>query len=42
VTGSSSAGIFVPSNFHVSGGSSGSGLFDAAGRIIGVLSRGAL
>lgn len=41
VTGSSSSGINVPSNFDVSGGSSGSGLFDAAGRIVGVLSRGA-
>jgi hypothetical protein len=40
VTGSGSGGIFVPKNFHVSGGSSGSGLFDAAGRIVGVLSRG--
>jgi hypothetical protein len=41
VTGSSSGGINVPTNFHVSGGSSGSGLFDTAGRIVGVLSRGA-
>ncbi|MGB8400860.1 trypsin-like peptidase domain-containing protein, partial [Bradyrhizobium sp.] len=32
--------ITVPSNYHVSGGSSGSGVFDAAGRIAGVLSRG--
>lgn len=32
--------ITVPSSFHVSGGSSGSGLFDAAGRILGVLSNG--
>lgn len=32
--------IAVPSDFHVSGGSSGSGLFDAAGRIVGVLSQG--
>jgi hypothetical protein len=40
VTGSGPGGIFVPKNFHVSGGSSGSGLFDAAGRIVGVLSRG--
>jgi hypothetical protein len=30
----------VPSGFHVSGGSSGSGLFDMAGRICGVLSNG--
>jgi len=40
VTASSSGGIEVPRSFHVSGGSSGSGLFDAAGRILGVLSRG--
>jgi hypothetical protein len=33
--------ITVPQNFAVSGGSSGSGLFDAAGRIVGVLSNGA-
>ena len=32
--------ITVPNNFAVSGGSSGSGLFDAAGRITGVLSNG--
>lgn len=32
--------INVPTTFHVSGGSSGSGLFDAAGRIVGVLSNG--
>ncbi|HJR79348.1 MAG TPA: vWA domain-containing protein [Anaerolineales bacterium] len=32
--------VNVPSNFHVSGGSSGSGLFDTAGRIVGVLSNG--
>jgi Trypsin-like peptidase domain/von Willebrand factor type A domain len=41
VTGSSSSGITVPNNFDVSGGSSGSGLFDTAGRIVGVCSRGA-
>jgi von Willebrand factor type A domain/Trypsin-like peptidase domain len=41
VTNSSSDSIEVPSNFHVSGGSSGSGLFDTAGRITGVLSNGA-
>ncbi len=42
VTGSSAAGgITVPRTFHVSGGSSGSGLYDMAGRIVGVLSRGA-
>lgn len=40
VTGSSASGINVPHSFHVSGGSSGSGLFDTAGRIVGVLSRG--
>jgi von Willebrand factor type A domain/Trypsin-like peptidase domain len=40
VTDSGPSGIFVPQNFHVSGGSSGSGLFDMAGRIVGVLSRG--
>jgi hypothetical protein len=33
--------VTVPTNFSVSGGSSGSGLFDAAGRIVGVLSNGA-
>jgi Trypsin-like peptidase domain/von Willebrand factor type A domain len=33
--------INVHSNFHVSGGSSGSGLFDTAGRIVGILSGGA-
>src|SRR5260370_20457644 len=32
--------VTVPTNFSVSGGSSGSGLFDAAGRIVGVLSHG--
>jgi hypothetical protein len=36
----SGAVVTVPSGFHVSGGSSGSGLFDTAGRIVGVLSRG--
>jgi von Willebrand factor type A domain/Trypsin-like peptidase domain len=41
VTASGPNGITVPSAFHVSGGSSGSGLFDMAGRILGVLSRGA-
>jgi hypothetical protein len=40
VTGSGAMGINVGSGFHVSGGSSGSGLFDAAGRIVGVLSNG--
>ena len=41
VTGSGAMGIRVPTSFHVSGGSSGSGLFDTAGRIVGVLSNGA-
>jgi hypothetical protein len=41
VTDSGSGGIFVSTNVSVSGGSSGSGLFDMAGRIVGVLSRGA-
>ena len=40
VTGSALSGINVPSSFDVSGGSSGSGLFDAAGRIVGILSLG--
>ena len=40
VTGSEPLLINVPSNFHVSGGSSGSGLFDMVGRILGVLSFG--
>ncbi len=40
VTASGPMGIRVPTSFHVSGGSSGSGLFDAAGRIVGVLSNG--
>jgi hypothetical protein len=40
VESSSSASITVPTTFHVSGGSSGSGLFDVAGRIVGVLSNG--
>lgn len=41
VTASGAMGIRVGAAFHVSGGSSGSGLFDAAGRIVGVLSNGA-
>ncbi len=41
VTASGPMGIRVGTNFHVTGGSSGSGLFDAAGRIVGVLSNGA-
>ncbi|MFI5103612.1 MAG: trypsin-like peptidase domain-containing protein, partial [Terriglobales bacterium] len=40
VTASNANFVNVPSNFHVSGGSSGSGLFDMAGRILGVLSNG--
>jgi V8-like Glu-specific endopeptidase len=40
VLASSPGAINVHSNFHVSGGSSGSGLFDTAGRIVGVLSNG--
>jgi hypothetical protein len=40
VTGTGASAINVPSTFHVSGGSSGSGLFDRAGRICGVLSNG--
>ncbi len=40
VKSSGPGGITVPSGFHVSGGSSGSGLFDMAGRICGVLSDG--
>jgi hypothetical protein len=40
VTARDAMGIRVPASFHVSGGSSGSGLFDAAGRIVGVLSNG--
>ena len=32
--------VRVPGNFHISGGSSGSGLFDLAGRIVGVLASG--
>lgn len=32
--------VTVTSPFHISGGSSGSGIFDTAGRIAGVLSRG--
>ena len=40
VKGSGANGVTVPKSFHVSGGSSGSGLFDMAGRIVGVLSNG--
>jgi hypothetical protein len=40
VVSSSPASIAVTTNLHVSGGSSGSGLFDLAGRIVGVLSNG--
>jgi hypothetical protein len=41
VTARDAFGVRVPRDFHVSGGSSGSGLFDKAGRIVGVLSNGA-
>jgi hypothetical protein len=40
VKASLDTGITVPKGFHVSGGSSGSGLFDMGGRICGVLSNG--
>ncbi|HEV2721028.1 MAG TPA: trypsin-like peptidase domain-containing protein, partial [Thermoanaerobaculia bacterium] len=40
VVSSADMSITVPTNFHVSGGSSGSGLFDGSGRIVGVLSAG--
>jgi hypothetical protein len=40
VKASNATGITVPIGLHVSGGSSGSGLFDMAGRIVGVLSNG--
>jgi hypothetical protein len=40
VQNSGTLSITVPSQVHVTGGSSGSGLFDLAGRIVGVLSRG--
>lgn len=40
VKASGDRAITVPKGFHVSGGSSGSGLFDMAGRICGVLSNG--
>jgi len=40
VKASSATGVTVPKGLHVSGGSSGSGLFDMAGRILGVLSNG--
>ena len=40
VKASTATGITVPKGLHVSGGSSGSGLFDMAGRILGVLSFG--
>jgi hypothetical protein len=40
VKGSSATGVTVPKSVHVSGGSSGSGLYDMAGRILGVLSNG--
>lgn len=40
ILSSNELSITVPTNFHVSGGSSGSGLFDTAGRLLGVLSKG--
>jgi Trypsin-like peptidase domain/von Willebrand factor type A domain len=40
VSASDASRINVPSGFDVAGGSSGSGLFDTAGRIVGVLSNG--
>jgi hypothetical protein len=40
VFSSDSAGVRVGPAFHVSGGSSGSGLFDMAGRVLGILSNG--
>lgn len=40
VLASDATEVNVPTNFHVSGGSSGSGLFDMVGRITGVLSNG--
>jgi hypothetical protein len=40
VKGSSSTSVRVPIGFDVSGGSSGSALFDQAGRVVGVLSAG--
>ncbi len=40
VSSSNALAIRVPADFDVSGGSSGSGLFDLAGRIVGVLSNG--
>ncbi len=40
VTGSTANSVNVPKPFHVSGGSSGSALFDAAGRVLGTLSNG--
>ena len=40
VTARSDTSVNVPIGFDVSGGSSGSALFDAAGRVVGVLSNG--
>ncbi|KAI9782466.1 MAG: hypothetical protein M1839_004952 [Geoglossum umbratile] len=40
VAARSATAVRVPTTFHVSGGSSGSSLFDTAGRVLGVLSNG--
>jgi len=40
VSSSNNGAVNVPSTFHVAGGTSGSGLFDMAGRIVGVCSTG--
>lgn len=40
VAGSSASAVNVHPVFHVSGGSSGSGLFDMSGRVVGTLSNG--
>jgi von Willebrand factor type A domain/Trypsin-like peptidase domain len=40
VLSSNAGAVNVPSTFHVAGGTSGSGLFDTAGRIVGVCSTG--
>jgi VWA domain-containing protein/trypsin-like peptidase len=40
VASSNAGAVNVPKSFHVAGGTSGSGLFDTAGRIVGVCSTG--